>query len=63
MAAVQKIDSNQTGLRYQEETSIGVANTANDWIPLEPDSYDTFGGEITTIARNPINESRQRQKA
>lgn len=62
MAAVQKIDSNQSGLRYQEETSIGVANSANDWIPLEPNSYDAFGGEFTTVARNPINAGRQRQK-
>ncbi len=62
MVAVQKIDSNLTGLRYQEETSIGVANPANPWIPLEPNSYDNFGGEFTTVARNPINASRQRQK-
>lgn len=62
MAAVQKIDSNVTGLRYQEESSIGVANSGNDWIPLEPNSYDNFGGEVTTIARNPINAGRQRQK-
>ncbi len=59
-----KIDSNVTGLRYQEELfgCIGVANTDNDWIVLEPNSYDSFGGEITTIARNPINSGRQRQK-
>jgi len=62
MVTVSKIDSNVTGLRYQEETSIGVANTANDWIPLEPNSYDSFGGEFTTVARNPINSGRQRQK-
>ena len=62
MATAQKIDSNITGLRYQEETSIGVANTANDWIPLEPNSYDDFGGEFTTLARNPINSTRQRLK-
>lgn len=62
MATAQKIDSNVTGLRYQEETSIGVANTANPWTPLEPNSYDNFGGEFTTVARNPINAGRQRQK-
>lgn len=60
--AVQKIDSNVTGLRYQEEQCIGVPEVANDWIPLEPNSYDNFGGEITTVARNPINAGRQRQK-
>lgn len=62
MVAVQKVDSNATGLRYQEETSIGVAQPANDWIPLEPNTYDNFGGEFTTVARNPINDGRQRQK-
>ena len=62
MAAVQKIDSNVTGLRYQEESTIGVANSANPWIPLEPNSYDSFGGEFSTVARNPINAGRQRQK-
>jgi len=62
MVAVQKVDSNVSGLRYQEETSIGVANTANPWLALEPNSYDDFGGEFTTVARNPINAGRQRQK-
>lgn len=68
MAQLEKIDSNITGLRYAEETSIGVlaqeetvpANT--DWRPLEPNSYADFGGEISTVARNPINPSRQRKK-
>jgi hypothetical protein len=57
-----KIDSNVTGLRYQEESCIGEANTANPWVPLEPNSYDSFGGQFTTVARNPINAGRQRQK-
>lgn len=61
MAQLNKIDSNSTGLRYQEETSIGVANVANNWEPLEPNGYTDFGGELTTIARNPINTSRQRK--
>ena len=62
MTVVSKVDSNVTGLRYQEELSIGVANTANPWLALEPNSYDDFGGEFTTVARNPINAGRQRQK-
>jgi hypothetical protein len=62
MVAVQKIDSNVTGLRYQEERSIGVVEPNNPWLALEPNSYDDFGGEFTTVARNPINAGRQRQK-
>lgn len=62
MTAVRKIDSNVTGLRYSRETSLGVADGSAIWYPFEPNSYSDFGGDITTIARNPINASRQRQK-
>lgn len=62
MAVLQKIDSNITGLRYSEETSLGVANGSAVWFPFEPNTYNNLGGDITTVARNPINASRQRQK-
>ncbi len=64
MAVVNTIESNVSGLRYQEELAgcIGDANVLNDWIALEPNSYDSFGGEFTTVARDPINQGRQRQK-
>lgn len=64
MAILNKIDSNVTGLRYAEEISLKTLNesAADIWIPLEPNSYADFGGSITTIARNPINPSRQRKK-
>lgn len=64
MALVAKIDSNVTGLRYCEEIALATLNdsAADLWIPLEPNSYNDFGGQLTTMARDPINASRQRKK-
>jgi hypothetical protein len=62
MAILTKIDSNVTGLRYCEEDSYKVVSGDETWYPLEPNSYSDFGGQVTTVARNPINPSRQRKK-
>ena len=63
---VNKIDSNVTGLAFAEELSLkvlpGTAEADAIWYNLEPNSYSDFGGELSTVARAPINSSRQRQK-
>ncbi|QDP53457.1 MAG: hypothetical protein GOVbin4933_3 [Prokaryotic dsDNA virus sp.] len=60
MAQVDKIDSNVTGLRYCVETSLGTAGSI--WYPLDPNSYNDFGGNFTKTSRTPINNKRSRYK-
>lgn len=68
MAQVPKIDSNITGLAYAEEASLGLLPGEGGlggspvWKRLNPNSYNDFGGEVVTVAPNPINPSRQRRK-
>ena len=60
-----KIDSNDTGLRVAiEECLKQLPDPAASvvWHPVEPNSYGDFGGTISTVARDPINPSRQRRK-
>lgn len=58
-----KIDSNVTGLAYAVE-DIGSPKSLSTpvWKGLEPNSYSDFGGNVSTVARDTINPSRQRQK-
>ena len=62
MAAVNKIDSNVTGLRVAKESSFGTLPGTPVWYALEPNSYGDFGGNVTTVARETINDSRSRLK-
>ena len=68
VCAINKIDSNITGLAFAEEVCLKqLPTTAADgfdptWYALEPNSYSDFGGEIATVARAPIDPSRQNKK-
>ena len=64
----RKIDSNLTGLSFAEEVCLKqlptIAEDGADpvWYGLEPNSYSDLGGELTTVARTPIDPSRQNKK-
>lgn len=56
------VNTNNVALSVAVETSLGVApaNAAAEY--LEPNSIDTYGATITTVARNPISRDRQNKK-
>jgi hypothetical protein len=66
VCSINKIDSNLTGLAYAEEECLkelpGVDGVDAVWYGLEPNSYSDFGGEFSTVARSPIDPSRQNKK-
>lgn len=62
MAQVNKIDANTTGLAFAYETSANVLPATPIWIPLEPNTYNNFGGSLTRLTREPITTGRQKKK-
>ena len=57
-----KQDSNVATLRFCEEDSFGVVSGNEIWYALDPNSYSDFGGQIATVARQPISQDRQNRK-
>lgn len=62
--AINKVDSNVTGLAFAEETCLQQLPSGSGaiWRALEPNSYANFGGKVTTMSRAPIAANRQRKK-
>jgi hypothetical protein len=56
------VDSNLSSLSYAAETSLQVLPGSPVWHPLEPNSYNSFGADLKTTMREPINAGRQRFK-
>lgn len=68
ICTINKIDSNITGLAFAEEVCLKqLPVQASDgfdptWYSIEANSYSDFGGELATVARAPIDPSRQNKK-
>lgn len=65
VCAINSINSNFTGTRICEEICPSELDTvlANQkWYVREPNSYQTFGANIKTVPRNPINALRKNKK-
>ncbi|QZA70457.1 major tail protein [Erwinia phage AH03] len=58
----RKIDSNVAGLSFAKEECLKELPSAPVWHEMDPNSYSDWGAEITTVQRETINSSRQKQK-
>ncbi|QNN99852.1 hypothetical protein P67b_00093 [Ruegeria phage Tedan] len=55
-----RVLTNNVALSYAIETAPGTPGA--DWVQMEPNGISTFGATITTVARDPISQFRQRRK-
>tara|TARA_R110000803_G_scaffold20201_5_gene52229 strand:- start:9428 stop:11002 length:1575 start_codon:yes stop_codon:yes gene_type:complete len=59
---MSRVLTNNVGLQYAVETSIGTLPGSPEWHTLEPNSLGTYGADITTTERRPIAAQRGRKK-
>lgn len=57
-----RVLTNSVGLAYSIEEALGVLASNAEWKQLEPNTIGTLGADITTVARDPISQNRQRRK-
>lgn len=57
-----RVLTNNTALAFAVESALGVVASDAAWRGVEPNSYNTLGATITTVARSPISRDRQRRK-
>ena len=63
-----RVLTNNTALSYSIEdtendtSNIGELQPSPVWHSLEPNTYGAIGADITTVARSPISQNRQRRK-
>lgn len=57
-----RVLTNSLTLQYSIEASLGVLAGTPLWFRLEPNTINSFQPAITTVAREPISEDRQRKK-
>lgn len=57
-----RILTNDVGLQYAKESSVGTLPASPEWKLLEPNNFPGFGATVTTVARSPISPNRQRRK-
>lgn len=59
---INKLDSNTTSLAIAKEECLKQLPASPVWQNMEPNSYADFGAEVNTVARAPIEPTRQSLK-
>ncbi len=57
-----RVLTNNTGISFAKEASLGVLPGSPVWRQLEPNSIGDYGANLSKIVRNPISKNRQRRK-